>query len=212
MTCQTPMAKDDPRLVAWESFKQTEEFANARRWAAHDEHLDGSLWALFLAGWQAREPAACETKRCPTCDGRRVHPDDIAEFDRIIRQGPQATILGPPYRGFKPCPTCSGEPAAEQRETLDRAHDTIQAIIEVLGINPIADNAVVVEAVRALVASPTSERGGEEAVVRWIEERAKDAVPNYEDDHDRTLITDFADSLAADAGDLLAAYRAARGQ
>lgn len=53
MPTETPVAKNDPLMVAWEAFKSTEEFTNACRWALTEEHLHGSLWAVFVAGYQA---------------------------------------------------------------------------------------------------------------------------------------------------------------
>jgi hypothetical protein len=50
--------KGHPLMKAWEKFKASDEFANSKRWAAHPEHLDGSLWALFDAGWHAGVSAA----------------------------------------------------------------------------------------------------------------------------------------------------------
>lgn len=40
-----------PLMVAWEQFKQSESFANSRKWASHDEHLDGSMWNCFMVGF-----------------------------------------------------------------------------------------------------------------------------------------------------------------
>ena len=45
--------RNDPMRIAWEEYKQTEEFANTRKWAVHEEHVDGSLWTAFCAGYQA---------------------------------------------------------------------------------------------------------------------------------------------------------------
>lgn len=53
MSAMTPCPKDDPLMVAWSEFQATEDFDNTRRWAAHPEHLQGSLWACFLAGFKA---------------------------------------------------------------------------------------------------------------------------------------------------------------
>ena len=50
MTAQSPLPKDDPRLVAWEAYKATNDYANTRQWALHEAHVDGSLWAAFIAG------------------------------------------------------------------------------------------------------------------------------------------------------------------
>jgi hypothetical protein len=60
MPDQVALSQDDPRMVAWTAYQQTEDYANSRRWALHAEadareYVDGSLWAAFLAGWQARE-------------------------------------------------------------------------------------------------------------------------------------------------------------
>lgn len=52
MTAQSPLPKDHPLLNAWERFKQTEDYANSKKWAAHPEHLEGSLWALFMEGYR----------------------------------------------------------------------------------------------------------------------------------------------------------------
>ena len=60
------MSKDEPLMQAWEAFLKTEECANAKKWAEtcefryHDgelavahQHLQGSFWAVFMAGWIA---------------------------------------------------------------------------------------------------------------------------------------------------------------
>lgn len=41
MSVMTLLPKNDPRLIAWEAYKQTEEFANTKKWAAHAEHVQG---------------------------------------------------------------------------------------------------------------------------------------------------------------------------
>lgn len=56
MSAQTPVAKDHPLMIAWDKYKATEEYANNKKWAMfpeRSEDLDGSLWALFVAGWDA---------------------------------------------------------------------------------------------------------------------------------------------------------------
>ena len=45
-------------MKAWEEYKATPEFGNSKQWAAHPEHLLGSLWAVFHAGWNAGTAAA----------------------------------------------------------------------------------------------------------------------------------------------------------
>lgn len=53
-----PVDPADPLMVAWEQFKKSESFANSRKWAAYDEHLDGSLWHCFEVGFRAGQLAA----------------------------------------------------------------------------------------------------------------------------------------------------------
>lgn len=47
--------EDHPLMVAWNAYKETEDFANAKKWAVHAENTDGSLWAAFMAGFAAAE-------------------------------------------------------------------------------------------------------------------------------------------------------------
>jgi hypothetical protein len=51
MPTETPVPADHPLMKAWKAYQQTAEFANTKKWAAHPEHVDGSLWAAFMQGW-----------------------------------------------------------------------------------------------------------------------------------------------------------------
>lgn len=53
MSTSAQVPKDDPLMIAWESYKTTEEFSNSRKWAQYEQHVDGSMWAAFVAGYQA---------------------------------------------------------------------------------------------------------------------------------------------------------------
>lgn len=67
MTTQTPLAADDPLMLAWKAYAATDEYANTKRWAIHPEHVEGSLWAAFVAGTRAPVPAsASPTEGVPT--------------------------------------------------------------------------------------------------------------------------------------------------
>lgn len=46
----SPVAEDDPLMIAWRAFQATPEYANAYKWARYVEHIEGSLWCAFLAG------------------------------------------------------------------------------------------------------------------------------------------------------------------
>lgn len=45
----------DPRMKAWRLYKSSPDYKNSHRWAAHEEHRDGSMWAAFEAGWRASQ-------------------------------------------------------------------------------------------------------------------------------------------------------------
>ena len=63
MSVMQPVPADHPLLLAWTAHKKTDEYANSKRWAANEQHLDGSLWALFSAGWYAASEA-CKGANC----------------------------------------------------------------------------------------------------------------------------------------------------
>jgi hypothetical protein len=42
-----------PLRAAWEAYKLTDEYKNTRKWAAHPDHLEGSLWGVWLAAFNA---------------------------------------------------------------------------------------------------------------------------------------------------------------
>jgi hypothetical protein len=46
-----PLKENDPRMIAWEEYKASDEYKNSRRWAAYEAHTDGAMWAAFLQGW-----------------------------------------------------------------------------------------------------------------------------------------------------------------
>ena len=49
----SPVPADHPLMIAWEAYKATDEFSNTRTWASVPEGTDGSLWACFVAGYNA---------------------------------------------------------------------------------------------------------------------------------------------------------------
>jgi hypothetical protein len=53
MPAMAPVPEDHPLMIAWNAYKATDDFANTRKWAAQDQHLDGSLWAAFEQGYRA---------------------------------------------------------------------------------------------------------------------------------------------------------------
>lgn len=65
---EIPVPHNHPIVKAWRDYKATEAFQCARRWALFPDNVDGSLWTMFLAGYEARakeefdrrEPTALE--------------------------------------------------------------------------------------------------------------------------------------------------------
>ncbi len=63
-------------MRAWESYKDGESYQNTKKWAAFADHVDGSLWVAFEAGWRlaAAHPPAPDHPLLPcghcksTCD------------------------------------------------------------------------------------------------------------------------------------------------
>ena len=58
MAVMAAVPADDPLMVAWESYQETEDFKNTKRWAKNPEHLQGSLWAAFMSGFRAGNEGA----------------------------------------------------------------------------------------------------------------------------------------------------------
>lgn len=53
MSAQSPVPEGHPMMQAWERYKASSEYANSFRWAAQEQNRAGSMWAAFVAGWQA---------------------------------------------------------------------------------------------------------------------------------------------------------------
>ena len=77
----TPVAQDDPLMIAWKAYQETDDYKNSKYWALRlapflhapsespaarhveceimsldqrERHVQGSLWAAFMAGFRAR--------------------------------------------------------------------------------------------------------------------------------------------------------------
>jgi hypothetical protein len=42
-----------PLIIAWNAYKEREEYAAIRTWAGKEQHVEGSLWDAFMCGWMA---------------------------------------------------------------------------------------------------------------------------------------------------------------
>lgn len=77
MTVQAACPSDHPLMIAWSAYRATPDFANTKRWAAHPEHVDGSLWAAFVAGFNAANEHAGALHEVidPASDTERLRGD-----------------------------------------------------------------------------------------------------------------------------------------
>lgn len=48
-----PVPMDHPMMQAWEGYVATEDFTKTKQWVAHPDHVTGSLWGVFVAGFIA---------------------------------------------------------------------------------------------------------------------------------------------------------------
>lgn len=53
MSIMAQVPSDSELMKAWELHKSTPEYLNSKSWASNPAHVEGSLWALFSAGWRA---------------------------------------------------------------------------------------------------------------------------------------------------------------
>lgn len=64
MSEMTEVPMSDPMRQAWERYKQTDDYQNTRRWALHEQHVDGSLWAAYCEGYKAAEAKLAKVREC----------------------------------------------------------------------------------------------------------------------------------------------------
>ena len=53
MPVSAEMPKTHPLRAAWEQYKQSDDYKNTSKWAKQPEHLEGSLWGVWLAAYSA---------------------------------------------------------------------------------------------------------------------------------------------------------------
>jgi hypothetical protein len=84
MSTMRPVGPDEPLMVAWTAFQATPEFENAKKWAYDARHLQGSLWAMFEAGFNAR-PRAEGTEAMARDKRLRFELDHaLRDFDTLL--------------------------------------------------------------------------------------------------------------------------------
>ena len=53
MPTMTQVDKKSRLWLAWSHYLVSDEYANTRKWALHEQHVDGSLWGAFMTGFLA---------------------------------------------------------------------------------------------------------------------------------------------------------------
>ncbi len=79
MPVEQALAEDHPMMLAWNSYKLTEEFENTKRWAVSKDHTEGALWAAFVAG----HTAALATSA--TLDAMEAEVRRLTEENELLR-------------------------------------------------------------------------------------------------------------------------------
>jgi len=81
-------------MVAWKEYQASDDFANSQKWARHPAHTEGSLWAAFLAGFQAATERAAMLHESinPASDEERLNETPgagamgaVVEYRDLIR-------------------------------------------------------------------------------------------------------------------------------
>ena len=101
MSVQAPVSENDPRKVAWEAWKAMAEFENARRWALHEEHVDGSLWWAFIVGYAAatdRAAALHESINPASDDERQAETPGAGAMGAVIEYRDAIRLVEPEER------------------------------------------------------------------------------------------------------------------
>lgn len=86
MSDMRPLSKDDPRMKAWDAYKATADYRNTRTWAQQEGHVDGSLWAAFLEGWEAATASTAPSAGAAAGDGGGTSMLEGDAFNRRLER------------------------------------------------------------------------------------------------------------------------------
>lgn len=65
MPIETQLPDDDPLAIAWTAYKHSNEYIRSRTWASFEQHVDGSMWAAFEAGYRAGQQTSPDRTEKP---------------------------------------------------------------------------------------------------------------------------------------------------
>lgn len=74
-------------MKAWEAFKETPAYANAKSWAADPNHLEGSLWAMYSRGF------ADATKRAAELHEEIDSASDAERLEKVPGAGAMGAVI-----------------------------------------------------------------------------------------------------------------------
>lgn len=66
---------DHALMIAWNAYKDSDEYLSTRGWAQNPDHVDGSLWAAFMEGWNlaTRRAGDLHEQVNPASDDERLN-------------------------------------------------------------------------------------------------------------------------------------------
>lgn len=82
----TVMHLEHPVMKAWSLYKQTERYKNTLKWASSDEHREGSLWAVFLEGYQSSHVEQNKGAATYSLTALRQATDEIIDSTSVSAQ------------------------------------------------------------------------------------------------------------------------------
>lgn len=74
MTSSASLPTDHPMMIAWTAYKATDEYRNTLKWAAHEQHVEGSLWAAYEQGFRTGGSSDLSSAKRADHDGE--HSDE----------------------------------------------------------------------------------------------------------------------------------------
>jgi hypothetical protein len=74
-------------MVAWGEYKQSDQYRNTKKWAMHPEHVEGSLWAVFEAGFKAA------TERAANLHEQVDSASDAERLDHLPGAGAMGAVI-----------------------------------------------------------------------------------------------------------------------
>ena len=89
MPTDSPAATTSLLMIAWNKYKESEDFINTKKWASHSEHVDSSLWAAFMNGYNSRQESV--PQETPEVEG------DVGELVVSLRKWGSAHLNHGPW-------------------------------------------------------------------------------------------------------------------